>query len=141
MGNTLSALGLAARVDQLERSARRWRWGAIALGSLLVAGAGTSDGPAVVPEVRTRKLLLVDDKDRPCAVLQYAAGQACGLEFVDPDNPKNITSIIGWATDGSGLVQVDTKDGRPVDFHVGSVGPTGVPLEAARKALEQLQRR
>ena len=69
MATTPSVADLVDRIHRLEQSAHRWRLGAIGLGLLLATGAAGPDAPAVVPEVRTRKLLLVDDRDRPCAVL------------------------------------------------------------------------
>lgn len=130
---------MAARLDRLERSARRWRRAAIAIGLSAVAAAAPATQPAA-DEVRTHRLVIVDEQGRPAAVLRHKAGVGCGLVFVDPANPTAIVSAVGWASDGSGMLVVNTRDGRPVVTHVGTVTDKGVPLERLREAQDRLNR-
>ena len=130
---------LSARVGRLERSGRRWRRAAIGLGLLAVAAAAPATMPAA-DEVRTHRLVIVDEQGRPAAVLRHKAGEGCGLVFVDPANPKAIVSAFGWAADGSGLMLINTRDGREVASHTGSVTDKGVPIERVKEAQEALRR-
>ncbi len=130
---------LAARVDRLERSGRRWRLAAVGLGLLVLAAAAPATQPAS-DEVRTQRLVLVDDHGRPAAVLFHQAGAGCGLVFVDPANPKAVVAAFGWAADGSGQLLVNTRDGRTVVSHTGSVTDKGVPVEKLKEAQAALNR-
>ena len=134
---TLDAI--AARLDRLERSSRRWRRAAIGLGLLAVAAAAPASQPAA-DELRTRRLVLVDAQGRPAAVLYHKQGAGCGLIFVDPANPKNVVSAFGWAADGSGQLVIATRAGQPVVTHTGAVTASGVPVEKVLQAQEQLRR-
>ena len=130
---------LSARLDRLERANRRWRRMAIGAGLLALAAAAPATQPAA-EELRTHRLVLVDEQGRPAAVLYHKEGVGCGLVFVDPANVKAVVSAFGWAADGSGQMLVNTRDGRNVASHVGSVTDKGVPIETLKQAQEQLRR-
>lgn len=52
------------RIARLERDARRWRVTAMVLGATLTAALLMGQGQAVTPEVRTRRLVVVDGQGR-----------------------------------------------------------------------------
>jgi hypothetical protein len=104
-----STIDLEHRIIALENTARRWRRISIAIllcsaAALLVA----ADSPgSASDEIRTRKLILLDEEGRTLADLSSAKGKFGGLKFYNPETHA-IVSAIGINLDGTGFLQTRT---------------------------------
>jgi hypothetical protein len=76
--NALANDNLAVRIEQLERENRRLKRGALAalavVGGLVLMGQAT--GPTVSDEVRTRKLVVVDEAGKESRAGRIGQGRA-----------------------------------------------------------------
>jgi len=185
---------LEDRINRLEKSSRRWRRVSVSLGVGLIGIAMLAASPGQTSpaqdEIRTRKLVLVDDQGRTLADMASGKGQFGGLKFYDPQTHAPVAAIginldgtgflmtrttlvvdekgrtvadvvygkdkasglrfynpdtracvcgIGFGTDGSGVLYINTKEGKPVVIHTGAVNDKGVPLENVQQAIDKFR--
>ena len=104
---------LTQRLDRLERY--YWRWKALALltltllGLMLVGATNHREAP-VAQELRTRSLLLVDQRGVPVARLGLLPHGALGLGFYD--NGKQSRILLSVEADGSSSISLFGRDGK-----------------------------
>lgn len=100
---------LEQRMIGLEKAARRWRLISIASAFCLMSAvllAAGAPGPAS-DELRTKKLIFVDDQGRMLADMTSGKGQFGGLKFYNPETHA-VVSAIGINLDGTGFLQTRT---------------------------------
>jgi hypothetical protein len=100
---------LEERMIRLEKAARRWRLISIASTFCLMSAAllaASAPGPAA-DELRTKKLIFVDDQGRTLADMTSGKGQFGGLKFYNPETHA-VVSAIGINLDGTGFLQTRT---------------------------------
>ncbi len=93
---------LTTRMERLERASRRWKLvGLMGLASIAaVVLMGQAAVPAVSDEVRTRKLVIVDDEGRPRAVL---AAEKDGVTLSLADEAGTNRVVLGTSKEGAQL--------------------------------------
>ena len=100
---------LVARVESLERSARRWRRGCVGLA--LCCLVGVAAGAMKPNTVTATKFVLLDDKGKQRASLHTGDFGLASLDFNDPDDKSVVASIESFG-DGYGRVFVSSKKGQ-----------------------------
>lgn len=73
---------LERRIERLETGLRRWRLGAVCAG-VLVLSAGLLGARSEDPEIRTSRLVLVDDKGRARAALAVSRDGTAMIGLMD----------------------------------------------------------
>ena len=68
----------------------------------------------------SRTTLMVDEKGRTVAGMLYGKDKVSGLRSYNPDTRACVCGI-GFGTDGSGVLYINTKEGKPVVIHTGTV--------------------
>ena len=107
--HTPTTIELEHRIIALENTARRWRRISIAIILCSAAGllvAADSAGSAS-DEIRTKKLVLLDQQGRALGDLSSEKGKFAGLKFYNPET-KAIVAAIGINLDGTGFLQTRT---------------------------------
>lgn len=115
----MSEQSIESRVETLERSARRWRVAAVALGASLIAWVGVgADEKKAADAVSARSFTVVNAK-----------GEAVGVLSAEDEGGK----LLLKGSAGGALVGVEVKqDGAAVMLHDGE--RYGVSMRASRRA-------
>lgn len=126
-------MSIENRLAALERSARRWRVAALllAVGMVAAIGLGAAKDKPIQDEVRTRKLVVVDDK-----------GEAVGLLL--SDGKQNMLTLksgaaaitFSVASDGVGMLTTSPNGSRGFGMLVADQGST---FSLVTKGREQIQ--